>query len=278
MIAVMARLRRTALVTGATRGIGRATAVALARRGYDVAFTGRTRREGDAALLPEAALMPEVAAASGSLESTARAIEAEGRRAIPLVLDLLDADRLATVADEAVDALGHVDILLNNAIYVGPYADQRVLETPPDELAKRVFGNITAPLLFTRPILAHMLERERGTIANMTSAAGYAKPTAPPGEGGWSLIYGVTKAGFHRIAHQLAVEYPMLNILNLQPGQVLTERVAAAGDKLAFVARGAAPVEVIGTTCARILAEADQFGSGVTVQVQDQARSWGLLP
>src|SRR4051794_29204479 len=70
---------KTAVVTGATRGIGRATAIALARRGYDVAVTGRTLHEGDAEL-------------PGSLESVSAAIAAHGQRAVPIVLDLLHSD------------------------------------------------------------------------------------------------------------------------------------------------------------------------------------------
>jgi len=269
---------KTAIVTGATRGIGRATAIALAARGYDVAITGRTRREGDAAALPEAQQMPEVAAAGGSLESTAAAIEGQGRRAVPLVLDLLDGPGLAPLAERAVAELGHVDVLVNNAIYVGPYAENRLLETPPDELQKRVFGNITAQLLFLQPVLRHMVERGQGTIANMTTAAAYVRPRAVAGEGGWSLIYGVSKAGFHRIAEQLAIEYPQLTVVNVQPGQVITERVAAAGEKLAFVARGGAAVAKVGEATARIVDEIEQFASGSTIQIQDQARTWGILP
>ena len=92
------------------------------------------------------------------------------------------------------------------------------------------------------------------------------------------MIYGVSKAGFHRIAEQLAIEYPQLTVVNVQPGQVLTERVAAAGEKLAFVARGSAPVDKVGEATARIVDEIEQFASGSTIQIQDQARTWGMLP
>jgi NAD(P)-dependent dehydrogenase (short-subunit alcohol dehydrogenase family) len=221
--------------------------------------------------------MPEVAAAGGSLESTAAAIEAHGQRAIPLVLDLLDGSSLAPLAERAVRELGHVDVLVNNAIYVGPYGENRLLDTPPHELEKRLFGNVTAQLLFLQPVLRHMVDRGTGTLANMTSAAAYVRPPAAAGEGGWSLIYGVSKAGFHRIAEQLAIEYPQLTVVNVQPGQVITERVAAAGEKLAFVARGGAPVDIVGEATARIVDEIGQFETGSTIQIQDQARAWGML-
>lgn len=256
---------KTALVTGATRGIGRATAVALARRGFDVAVTGRTRHEGDADV-------------GGSLDSVATAIEAEGQRAVPLVLDLLDGDALAPTAAAAIAALGHVDVVLNNAIYVGPAGLARFLDTPRDELEKRIFGNVTAQLLLTQPLLRHMVDRGSGVIAFTTSGAGYAPVTRAPGEGGWALSYGVSKAGLNRIAEQLAVEHPALSFWNLQPGQVATERVLAAGAELAFVARGAAPVATIGEAFARILdGPVDAFPNGATLEVQDLARAWGLL-
>ncbi len=266
-------------MTGATRGIGRATAVALARRGYDVVVTGRTRREGDAAALPEAAVMPEVALAPGSLESTVAAIEAVGGRALPVVLDLLDRERLVPAAEEAIAALGHVDVLLNNAIYVGPGSTETFLATPPDEIEKRMYGNVTAQLVFTQPVVRHMAARGTGAVVGMTSAAGYARPFAAAGAGGWSLVYGVSKAAFTRIAAQLAVEHPELHCYNVQPGFVTTERVQAAGAKLAFVADRGASVDVIGEAVARIIdAPPGTVRNGSTVEVQDLAREWGLLP
>lgn len=258
-------MTRTALVTGATRGIGRQTAIALARRGYDVAVTGRTLQEGDADL-------------PGSLASVAAAIEAEGRRAVPIALDLLDVDRLVPAAEEAIAGLGHVDVVLNNAIYVGRAGMALFLDTPPDEIQKRLFGNVTAQLLFTQPLLRHMVERGSGVVAFTTSGAGYFKPFARTGEGGWALTYGVSKAGLNRIPEQLVVEHPEIRSFNLQPGQVATERVQAGGEAMRFVLDGSAPVEVIGEAFARILdAEDGTFENGSTIEVQDVARSWGLL-
>lgn len=270
---------RTAVVTGATRGIGRATAISLARLGFDVAITGRTRHEGDAAKRPEAAVLPELTTVSGSLDSTAAAIEAEGQRCVPLVLDLLDRDSLQGVAQQAVDALGRVDVLVNNAIYVGPAGERRFLDTPVDEIANRIHGNVIAQLVFTQPILRHMVESGGGVIANVTSAAGYLPPPAPIGEGGWALTYGVSKAGLHRIVDQLLVEHRDDGIVafNLQPGAVATERVLAAGEKLEFVAKRAAPVAKVGDAIAHILAEPAVFENGANIDVQDVAKQWGIL-
>ncbi|MFN8028094.1 MAG: SDR family oxidoreductase [Acidimicrobiia bacterium] len=254
-----------ALVTGATRGIGRATAIALGARGCDVVVTGRTRTEGDVPL-------------PGSLESTVAAVEEAGGRAAPLVLDLLDGDSLAPAAEAAIAAFGHVDVVLNNAIYVAPSGITRFLDTPPDEIAARMYGNVTAQLLFTQPLLRHMAQRGSGTIAFTTSGAGYFPVTRAAGDGGWVLTYGVSKAGMNRIAEQLAVEHPELNFWNLQPGAVATERVRAQAEgDLKFVAQHAAPVEVIGEAFARILVEGD-FPNGATIEVPDIARDWGLLP
>ena len=92
----------TALVTGASRGIGRAIAVRLAEAGFDVAITARTVHEGDpTALEPDTGvLLP------GSLDATAASIEVLGRRAIPIQLDLLDEEALAPAVDVAIAALG----------------------------------------------------------------------------------------------------------------------------------------------------------------------------
>ncbi len=196
------------------------------------------------------------------------------------MLDLLDGPSLQPVAQAAITALGHVDVLVNNAIYVGPAGTARFLDTSPDELERRLYANVAAQLVFLQPILRHMVSRGAGVIANVTSAAGYATPTQPTGEGGWALSYGVSKAGLHRIVEQLVVEHPDdgVRFLNVQPGFVATERVLAAGTKLQFVADHAAPVAIVGQALARVVDTADNFPQGANVQIQDQARNWGMLP
>jgi NAD(P)-dependent dehydrogenase (short-subunit alcohol dehydrogenase family) len=256
---------KTAIVTGATRGIGRATAIALARRGYDVAVTGRTVREGDANL-------------PGSLASVSAAIEECGQRAVAIVLDLLDGEALAPAAEQAIVELGQVDVVLNNAIYVGPAGNSRFLDTPREEIERRIYGNVSAQLLFSQPLVRHMAERQRGVLAFTTSGAGYVPVRRAVGNGGWALTYGVSKAAVTRIAQQLIVEHPDLQCYGLQPGLVATERVRAAGAALGPLAGQGAPVDAIGDAMAAILdAAPSTFPNGSTIEVQDVARQLGLL-
>ncbi|HEY4331087.1 MAG TPA: SDR family oxidoreductase [Ilumatobacteraceae bacterium] len=267
-------MRPTALVTGASRGIGKGIAVALAGAGYDVAITARTMNDGDpSAVAPESgAVLP------GSLATTAAAIEAVGGRAVSVRLDLLELDSLAGAVDAAVDGLGgRLDLLVNNAIYVGPGSDRLFADTDPDNLVNRVTGNITAQLLITQRALHHMLPAGGGTIVNITSAAGQNVPNAPVGKGGWPLAYSVTKAGFHRIADMLVVEHGAQGIrsFNVNPGFVATERVVAAGATLEFVSKHGITPAVIGAAVVHLLDD-PTVPNGGYVHALDTARALGL--
>ena len=268
--------RRTALVTGASRGIGKGIAVALARAGYDVAITARTVNEGD-----PSSIAPETGQAlPGSLATTAEEIEAFGVRAVPIRLDLLELDTLASAVDAAITGLGgRLDVLVNNAIYVGEGNDRLFAECATDNLINRVTGNITAQMLITQRAVQHMLEAGGGTVCNITSAAGQATPRSPVGAGGWPLAYSVTKAGFHRIADMLAVEYGDRGIraFNVNPGFVATERVVAAGDQLDFVAKHGITPDVIGTAIAHLIDD-PAVVNGSYVHALATARALGLAP
>jgi len=265
-----------ALVTGASRGIGRAIAICLAEAGFDVAITARTVHEGD----PTAFEPDTDTPLPGSLDATAAVIEDFGRRAIPIRLDLLDSDALAPAVDAAIAGLGHLDVLVNNAIYVGPGGNRRFLETEPDELVRRVFSNVTAQLLLTQRTVARMVDRGAGLVLDISSAAGQLTPRHPVGEGGWTLSYAVTKAGFHRIADMIALEYGEAGVraFNLNPGFVATERVLAVKE-LAFVAdRGIAP-EIVGRVVAWFATTGQhRFENGSYHQVPALARELGYLP
>jgi NAD(P)-dependent dehydrogenase (short-subunit alcohol dehydrogenase family) len=271
---------RTALVTGASRGIGKGIAVALARAGYDVAITARTANEGDAS-----SIAPETGRSlPGSLATTAAEIERHGVRAVCVPMDLLQLDALAAAVNSAVDGLGgRLDVLVNNAIYVGVGSDRLFADCTPDNLVNRVNGNITAQLLITQRALQHMLTNEpdadghRATVCGITSGAGQTTPRAPVGQGGWPLAYSVTKAGFHRIADMLMVEYGERGIraFNVNPGFVATERVVAAGSQLDFVAKHGITPEVIGAAIAHLIDD-PSVPNGGYVQGLDTARALGL--
>jgi NAD(P)-dependent dehydrogenase (short-subunit alcohol dehydrogenase family) len=258
--------RPTALVTGASRGVGKGIAVALAGAGYDVAITARTVTEGTAISPESGAVLP------GSLDETAAAIEAAGGRAVKIPMDLLDLDGLDAAVDQAFDAFGGtIDLIVNNAIFTGGGNDRRFGEVAVDDILKRVTGNITAQLLITRHALNRTLAAGASTtFLNITSAAGQHTPKKVAGEGGWALVYAVTKAGFHRIADMLALEYGDRGIraININPGFVATERVLAAGAQLEFVAsRGATPA-AIGASVLAILAD-DTIPNGAYVHSTD---------
>ena len=269
-------MTRTALVTGASRGIGKGIAIALARAGYDVAITARTVNEGD-----PSSIAPETGRAlPGSLTTTAQEIESFGVRPVSVPLDLLELDALAGAVDAAVAGLGgKLDVLVNNAIYVGEGNDRLFAECSPENLIKRVTGNITAQMLITQRAVQHMLVAGGGTVCNITSAAGQTTPRAPVGSGGWPLGYSVTKAGFHRIADMLVVEYGDRGIraFNVNPGFVATERVVAAGDQLDFVAKHGITPDVVGTAIAHLIDDPTLI-NGSYVQALDTARSLGLAP
>jgi NAD(P)-dependent dehydrogenase (short-subunit alcohol dehydrogenase family) len=136
----------------------------------------------------------------GSLEQTADAVRERGRRALVLRLDLLEAASVDAAAGKALEAFGAVDLLVNNAIYQGPGIMDRLLETDVERLEDILRGNVTSQLRLVQRFLPGMLERSRGAIVNVVSAAGLSDPPAPPERGGWGFAYGASKAALIRMA------------------------------------------------------------------------------
>jgi NAD(P)-dependent dehydrogenase (short-subunit alcohol dehydrogenase family) len=256
------------MVTGASRGIGRAIALELATAGFDVAITARTVHEGD-----------EPSGFPGSLERTAQEIEAIGTRAHQVPLDLLDRDALAPAVANVLSHFGRIDVLVNNAIYVGPGNSDRFLDVDPELLERRVFANLTAQLLLSQPALRNMVEQGGGMVVNISSAAGMSNPRAPIGEGGWALGYGCAKGGFHRMAGVIAVELGEQGIRcwNVEPGYVITERVAD-DPELAFVAERGHPPRVVGEAVSWLVLHPDAIANGRTLRVRDHVVDGHFVP
>lgn len=218
--------RRVAFVTGASRGIGAESAVALARNGYDVAITARTAVEGQAH-----DHVGKLSALPGSLAATADAIRREGGRALPLQADILDEPAMCAAAEEAVAEFGNIDLLFNNAVYQGDGNLSAVLDVQRTQLESIMQGNFYTPLALVKSLLPAMLGQGEGTIINMVSYTAFHNPPAPADQGGWSFAYPASKAALARMAGSLRVEHPEsgLRCYNLEPGTVLTEVMKAAG-------------------------------------------------
>lgn len=214
---------RTALVTGASRGIGKATAVALAEAGFDVAFTARTVHEGEGLDDSDTAGRP----VPGSLDTTAGVVAATGRRALPIAMDLLDRESVRAAADRVYDEWGHLDVLVNNAVHTGPGSMVRFEDTTLEMIETKLQANVVSQVVMIKAVLPRMVEAGGGTIVNVTSAVAITDPPAPAGEGGWGSAYAMSKGAFHRLAGIIGVEYGPLGIriFNVEPGYVVTERM-----------------------------------------------------
>ena len=272
---------RVALVTGASRGIGKACAVRLAMAGFDVAVTARTVHDGEERDHSSTIRKTDTRPLPGSLSSTAEQIEKEGRRALVVAADLLDRASLGAAAATVLERWGRVDVLVNNGRYIGPGHMDRFLDTPVDLLDKHLEANVMAPLLLARLVLPQMIERGRGLVANVTSSVAWVDPPAPAGEGGWGLGYAMSKGAIHRFAGVLSQELAGSGVaaVNVDPGFVATERMAVDMGEFGFDASDAAPPDAIGAAVAWLATSPDTVQlSGATVPAQQLCWDHGLLP
>jgi NAD(P)-dependent dehydrogenase (short-subunit alcohol dehydrogenase family) len=262
---------RVALVTGASRGIGKAIAVSLAEAGFDVAILARTLQEGEQREHSSTLKASDTSALPGSLTSTAELVRAAGREALVLQGDLLDFASLGAAAARLLERWGRVDVVVHNARYIGPGHMDRFLDTPIAILDAHLQANVLATLVLNQLLLPSMIEHGGGTVVNITSASGYADPTEPAGEGGWGMGYGISKGAMQRIAGFLAVELREQGVraFNVQPGFIATERIAQDMAKFGFDASAGAPASVIGAVVAWLATDPGAAElNGTTIEAQ----------
>jgi NAD(P)-dependent dehydrogenase (short-subunit alcohol dehydrogenase family) len=268
--------RPVAIVTGASRGIGKAAAIDLAAAGYDVAVCARTLHEGDGRADTDGAALP------GGLDTTVTRIEAEGAAAFAMRMDLLDRPSIDAFVAAVADRFGRIDVLLNNAIYQGSAVMAPFDELSDDQLHDLFEGNVFAQLAVIRAALPYLLQREQPTILNMISATAYQDPPAKIGQGGWGMGYAMTKAAFARVAPLLHVEYGDVGLraFSVDPGFTITEAMEAKGVTGQYSQHfaGARP-DVIGRAIRWLVTdpEADAL-RGQIVIAQREVKRRGLLP
>ena len=250
-------------MTGASRGIGKASALKLAAAGFDVAITARTEKEGEGrtesnSVRGDVPIIP----IPGSLETTAEAIEALGRRALPVRMDLLDPAAVVAAPKVVLAEWGRIDVLLNNAIFQGGTMD-RILDLTPESMLRLCIGNYVHQVLLTQQVLPHMIERGSGRVINMVSASARHDPMAPAGAGGWGIGYSASKAAFARVAGGINAEFgPTVLAFNVDPGNVMTEKRKALDPEDEFAGNyGSDSAEGTGAAVAWLATsdEADQF-------------------
>ena len=271
---------QVAFVTGASRGIGKACAQYLARAGFDVAITARSVHEGESREHSSTLKKSKTNPLPGSLDSTAALVEAEGARALAVPADLLDTASLGACVATVLERWGRIDVVVHNGRYIGPGHMDRFLDTPIELIEKQLFANAVAPLIINRLVLPGMVERGSGALVSITSAAGYADPTRPAGEGGWGLGYSMSKGAFHRVAGLLATELAGTGVqcFNVQPNLIATERIAA--DMAEFgIDNVGAPAEVVGAVVAWLVTSPDAHTfNGTNIEAQFFCHDRGLLP
>ena len=272
---------KVALVTGASRGIGKAIAVHLARAGFDVAVSARTLHEGEAREHSSTLARSDLTPLPGSLDETAALVETEGRRALKVVMDLTDRSTLAPGVDRVLSEWGRIDVLVNNGRYIGPGHMDQLLDTPVELLDLHLEANVMAPVILTKLVLPQMLERGDGYVVVLTSGAGASDPPAPAGSGGWGLGYAMSKGAVHRLAGIVAVELGDRGIVgfNLHPGFVTTERILIDMAPFGFDGSTGAPPDVIGAAAAWLVTQPEARAlNGTWIEGQELCAERNLLP
>ncbi|HEY5250237.1 MAG TPA: SDR family oxidoreductase [Acidimicrobiales bacterium] len=209
---------RVAVVTGAGRGIGAATALGLAEAGADVLISARTEEQ---------------------LKEVAARIEAVGRRAVVVTADLDDLDAVAGLAPAAQEAFGRLDIVVNN---VGGTMPRGFLETSPRFLEQAFHFNVGTAHALTRSAAPLMLAGGGGAVVNISSAMGRTQARG-------FVAYGTAKAALAHYTRLAAADLaPRIRVNAIAVGSVATSalEVVLTDDNLRTTMESATPLKRIG--------------------------------
>jgi citronellol/citronellal dehydrogenase len=195
---------RVAIVTGASRGIGRTIALGLTKEGCDVVIAAKSTES--TAKLP------------GSIFTVAAEAEALGARALPVQVDVRDADQIEAMAAKALERFGRIDLLINNA---GALHWAGILDTPPKRFDLVVGVNARAAFLCCRAVLPAMIRQGGGHIVNISPPVDLSML---PGR----IAYGISKLGMTLLTFGLAEEVRRHNVAvnSLWPATIIESQAS----------------------------------------------------
>jgi NAD(P)-dependent dehydrogenase (short-subunit alcohol dehydrogenase family) len=223
---------KVAIITGASRGVGKAMTLRLASRRVKLVLAARTVRRGDS-------VWP------GSLEETAQQARAAGAEVTVVKCDVSERADLEHLYGLVLNKYNRADILINNAMYSSETPDNNAgyepsLELSINEWQRHITGNILANVVACKLCLPSMIENRNGIILCLTSRAA-THNTGLPGKGGTNAAYATTKAAINRFVSFVAEEIRdyKIPIIAFGPGPAATERyqnVARHGVSLGKIA------------------------------------------
>ncbi|MBF9059053.1 SDR family NAD(P)-dependent oxidoreductase [Rhodobacterales bacterium HKCCSP123] len=260
---------KVALVTGASRGVGRGTAIGLAREGATVVIAART-------LSPTSSIGVST---GGSLEEVAAQIVDEGGEAIPVACDLRDANAVEALVGGVLRDLGRIDILVNNAQTHGALT-KKFWEIPTSEYDSNMAVSARCYYLATHAAAPAMIEQGGGCIVNISSPGSCFDFFCAP--------YSISRATADRITQAFAHDLKGTGVrtYSLWPSFIRTERVlaAAAGEDVGIPlppnfdpASQANSAEMVGTAIAHLAADTDEAERvGTILTLHEVAKKYGL--
>ena len=244
---------KVALVTGASKGLGRAMALGLAKAGCDLALCARD---------------------AGGLRETRAAAEASGVRAETFSMDVLSRDSVGRAVDAVVAALGKIDVLVNNA---GVNVRKTTLELSEEEWDRVLDTNLKGYFLVAQAVAPHMIRRRSGKVIHISSIFGAVGMNN-------QLAYACSKGGINQMTKVMAIEWAPHNVhVNaIGPTYFETPLVAALrGDPERFrfinertpMGRWGQPEELEGTVIF-LASKASDFITGQTIHVDGGWTIW----
>lgn len=194
---------KVAIVTGGSKGIGRAIAMMYAEYGSDVCISARGKE---------------------ALEAARKDIEQQDRRVIAIPGDVMEDADLERIVQETIAELGGVDILVNNALYSGEGGISEIAKVTKQQYLDTMQGNAWAPLRLAQLCRPSMIERGGGVIINISSNAGII---GDPGLG----PYAHSKAALINMTKQLAKEWSddKIRVMGIAPGLIRTYLTSKKG-------------------------------------------------